>query len=97
MTVGTGFFGRSSLTENLQPHHLVQWTRVAYAADPGEPFGDFSGLEPWSAVPAAAPVAITEPRGAGAGGGEAGGGDAGPSREELRRLILDELRELVRR
>ena len=27
MTVGTGFFGRSSLTENLQPQHLVQWTR----------------------------------------------------------------------
>ena len=96
MTVGTGFFGRSSLTENLQPRHLVQWTRVAYAADPAEPFGDFSGLEPWSAVPAAAPVAVPESRGAGADGGEAGGGEAGPSREELRRLILDELRELVR-
>jgi acetaldehyde dehydrogenase / alcohol dehydrogenase len=96
MTVGTGFFGRSSLTENLQPQHLVQWTRVAYAADPGEPFGDFSGLEPWSAVPAAAPVAVPESRGAGADGGEAGGGEAGPSRDELRRLILDELRELVR-
>ena len=34
MTVGTGFFGRSSLTENLQPQHLVQWTRLAYATDP---------------------------------------------------------------
>jgi acyl-CoA reductase-like NAD-dependent aldehyde dehydrogenase len=90
MTVGTGFFGRSSLTENLQPHHLVQWTRVAYAADPEQPFGDFSGLEPWSAVPAAAPVAIPEPR-----GGEAEA-EADPSHEELRRLILDELRELVR-
>ena len=31
MTVGTGFFGRSSLTENLQPQHLTQWTRLAYA------------------------------------------------------------------
>ena len=30
MTVGTGFFGRSSLTENLQPQHLTQWTRLAY-------------------------------------------------------------------
>ena len=39
MTIGTGFFGRSSLTENLQPRDLVQWTRIAYAADPGEPFG----------------------------------------------------------
>ncbi len=36
MTIGTGFFGRSSLTESLQPDHLVQWTRVAYATDPAE-------------------------------------------------------------
>jgi acetaldehyde dehydrogenase/alcohol dehydrogenase len=81
MTVGTGFFGRSSLTENLQPQHLMQWTRLAYAADPAEPFGDFSGLEPWTASPEPAPV----PRPA----------DAGLARDELRRLILDELRELV--
>src|SRR5439155_1305253 len=38
MTIGTGFFGRSALTENLQPHHLVQWTRLAYGVD--EPLGD---------------------------------------------------------
>ena len=31
MTVGTGFFGRSALTENLEPRHLTQWTRLAYA------------------------------------------------------------------
>jgi acetaldehyde dehydrogenase / alcohol dehydrogenase len=87
MTVGTGFFGRSSLTENLQPRDLVQWTQVAYTADPAEPFGDFTGLEPWSAEPPrAAPVAPAVPQ-----GGEAGG----VSREELRRLILEELRELV--
>ncbi len=30
MTVGTGFFGRSALTENLEPRHLTQWTRLAY-------------------------------------------------------------------
>ncbi len=30
MTVGTGFFGRSSVSENLGPHHLVQWSKVAY-------------------------------------------------------------------
>ncbi len=56
MTIGTGFFGRSSLGENLQPQHLMQWTRVAYASDPDEPFGDFTGLEPWAARPAAAPA-----------------------------------------
>ena len=85
MTVGTGFFGRSSLTENLQPRHLLQFTRLAYASDPAEAMGDFEGLEPWSALPepvAAAPAPA--PQG------------AELSRDDLRRLILDELRELVR-
>jgi acetaldehyde dehydrogenase / alcohol dehydrogenase len=88
MTVGTGFFGRSSLTENLEPRHLMQWTRLAYASDPAEPFGDFTGLEPWSAHPEPTPV-VTPARPAD-GAGEL-------SREELRRMILDELRELVGR
>ena len=56
MTIGTGFFGRSSLTENLQPRDLVQWTQLGYASDPSEPFGDFAGLEPWSATPPAPPA-----------------------------------------
>jgi acyl-CoA reductase-like NAD-dependent aldehyde dehydrogenase len=86
MTVGTGFFGRSSLTENLEPRHLTQWTRIAYASDPAEPFGDFDGLQPWSARPEPAPVPPSAPP---AVEGEL-------SRDELRRLILDELRELVR-
>jgi acyl-CoA reductase-like NAD-dependent aldehyde dehydrogenase len=83
MTVGTGFFGRSSLTESLQPDHLIQWTRVAYAADPSVPFGDFAGLQPRSALPTTEPIAAPQPA-------------AGPSRDELRRLILAELREVVR-
>ena len=91
MTIGTGFFGRSSLTENLQPRDLVQWTQVAYASDPSEPFGDFTGLEPWPALAAAAPVSAA----VGSGSGDAAG-DFGLSREELRRLILEELREVVR-
>lgn len=90
MTIGTGFFGRSSLTENLQPRHLVQWTRLAYAADPQIPFGDFDGLDPSTVAPPAAAGHAPVPR-------PARGGDApGPSREDLRRLIRDELRELVR-
>jgi acetaldehyde dehydrogenase / alcohol dehydrogenase len=47
MTVGTGFFGRSSVGENLAPKHLVQWTKLAYNADPAEPFGNFSSIIPW--------------------------------------------------
>ena len=85
MTIGTGFFGRSSLGENLEPRHLINMTRVAYASDPSEVFGDFSGLEPWSATPEPA-VAARAPA-----------LDAGLAREEIRRVVLEELRELVKR
>ena len=43
MTIGTGFFGRSSLGENLQPKHLVQWTRLAYHSDPASGVRRFRG------------------------------------------------------
>jgi acetaldehyde dehydrogenase / alcohol dehydrogenase len=94
MTIGTGFFGRSSLTENLHPRDLVQWTQVAYASDPAEPFGDFTGLEPWSSVPASAPAGGIPPAPTAARDRP---DEAGLSREDLRRLILEELREVVRR
>jgi acyl-CoA reductase-like NAD-dependent aldehyde dehydrogenase len=85
MTVGTGFLGRSSLTENLTPAHLTQWTRLAYHNDPAEPFGDFTGLQPWSVRPDPAPV-TAPPRQEGE-----------LTRDDLRRMILDELRDLARR
>jgi acyl-CoA reductase-like NAD-dependent aldehyde dehydrogenase len=111
MTIGTGFFGRSSVGENLHPSHLVQWTRLAYNRDPAEPFGDFAGLVPWQAPagpvppypvasnqrgdrPAAASAgaqayspARSEPNGFGA--------DTSALREEIRRLILEELSQLA--
>ena len=52
---------------------------MAYATD--EAFGDFSGLEPWAARPEPAPIARPA--------------DNGLTRDDLRQLILDELRELV--
>jgi hypothetical protein len=55
MTIGTGFFGRSSVGENLQPKHLVQWTRLAYNEDPAVGFGDFTGLVPWETTGGAVP------------------------------------------
>jgi acyl-CoA reductase-like NAD-dependent aldehyde dehydrogenase len=110
MTIGTGFFGRSSVAENLHPSHLVQWTRLAYNRDPAEAFGDFSGLVPWQApagpVPAY-PVASNQrgdhPR-SGDGDGQARSAarsvqngfetDATALREQIRRLILEELAQL---
>ncbi len=93
MTLGTGFAGRSSIGENLEPRHLVNWARVAYHSSPDVPFGDFSqitaGQPPSGPVPAY-PVASNLPAaglatqaGASAGpqpGGEASAGDAAPGR-----------------
>jgi len=71
MTVGTGFFGRSSLTENLEPRHLVQWTRMAYNSEADEAFGNFSGLSPWEAPAGPVPP---YPIASNAGQGERGPG-----------------------
>src|SRR4029077_14694287 len=111
MTIGTGFFGRSSVGENLHPSHLVQWTRLAYNRDPAEPFGDFTGLVPWQTpvghqgpappYPVASNQRRDRPAAAGGGGqansparSELNGSDASALREEIRRLILEELSQL---
>ena len=112
MTIGTGFFGRSSVGENLHPSHLVQWTRLAYNRDPAEPFGDFSGLTPWQApadrngrvppYPVASNQRGEHPATASGGGqayrparSELNGSDASALREQIRRLILEELSQLA--
>lgn len=56
MTLGTGFVGHSSIGENLEPRHLVNWTRVAYNAAPSVPFGDFAGVAVWRRPAAAVPA-----------------------------------------
>ncbi len=89
MTIGTGFAGRSSLGENLGPEHLVNWTRVAYSADAAVPFGDFAGLDPWASdlprTPDARPLPAPQP------------GGADDLREEIRRVVVEELRHFVNR
>jgi len=41
--IGTGFFGGSSVDDNVGPKYLVQWSRVAYPADPKVSMGDIAG------------------------------------------------------
>jgi hypothetical protein len=105
MTIGTGFFGRSSLGENLQPKHLVQWTRLAYHSDPAEAFGDFAGLDPWQ-VPAGSvppyPLASNLAGQSLSSTPVPATGPAAPARSdvetlraEIRRLVLEELRALT--
>ncbi len=89
MTIGTGFYGRSSLGENLEPRHLVNWTRVAYNADRSVPFDDYGGMQPWRLETVEAAAATpTEPMRATP--------ETDVLREEVRRLILEELKELTR-
>jgi hypothetical protein len=102
MTIGTGYAGRSSVGENLQPKHLVQWTRLAYNADSTVEFPSFFGLDPWETPPASVPpypVASNARQ-----GGRISMTPVIPSvrkeslslesaalREEIRRLVVEEL------
>ncbi|MYS86652.1 aldehyde dehydrogenase family protein [Embleya scabrispora] len=101
MTIGTGFVGRSSLGENLEPRHLVQYTRVAYNRDAGVAFDDFAGLQPWTArptPPAARPAPHDTARPAGASqtpDGRAGRQELDLLREEIRRLVRAELQNAL--
>jgi acyl-CoA reductase-like NAD-dependent aldehyde dehydrogenase len=80
--IGTGYFGRSSVGENIGPQHLVHWTRLAWNSDPSVPFGDFSQVR--------APFDNGE--GALAPSTTASADENGVDRELLRKLILQELR-----
>ena len=98
-TIGTGFFGRSSIGENIGPQHLVNWTKVAWQEDdrgiPRET--DIGRLRhpgplpkaPSDGVPGEGrPRAVALP-----GGSELPGRDA--LREQIRRIIAEELRDFI--
>jgi len=102
MTIGTGFVGRSSLGENLEPRHLVNWTRLAYSTDVSEGLPSFEGLVPWRAplgavppYPEASNLSCTD-NGARPLPAASSGGEAGELREELRRLIIEELTTMIK-
>lgn len=45
-TIGTGYFGRSSIGENVGPQHLVHWTRMAYNTDELANFACYREMRP---------------------------------------------------
>jgi acyl-CoA reductase-like NAD-dependent aldehyde dehydrogenase len=84
MTIGTGYDGGSSLADNLTPHHLVQFTRIAYNKDVAETFGTYAGLDPLSLPRQSAPpvsLAVDNSEQA--------------LRAELRKIILEELKAVM--
>lgn len=91
MTVGTGFAGRSSLGENLGPQHLVNWSKVAYTKDPRATFPDFAELRPWERDTLEEESMVS--------GRPTGGSStvdiSAELRESIRRMIVEELRDVV--
>lgn len=94
MTVGTGFAGRSSLGANLGPEHLVNWNRVAYAKDRSVPFPDYARLRPWERRPELAGGDWLATRDGAEPSGDRGEVSAA-LREQIRQLVMEELRDLV--
>nr|WP_233150177.1 aldehyde dehydrogenase family protein [Kineosporia sp. A_224] len=110
MTIGTGFFGRSSVGENLEPRHLVNHTRLAWNADPGVGMPDVAAATgsawapPTGPVPAyphasntaeAADVLRAAVAGAAAAPREPVTAESADLREEVRRMVVAELRRIV--
>ena len=96
-TVGTGYFGRSSIGDNIGPQHLVHWTKVAYNRDENVAFGnyheigkDFPGPLPEAEIEGLGlrsqkqPAKITQSN-----------IESLEIRKEIRRLISEELKDLL--
>ena len=87
-----------------EPDHLVNWVRLAHNADASVPMGDFAGLTPWRAASGPVPAYPTPSNArddAGAAREPARRERAAATtnddelREELRRIIVEELHDLI--
>lgn len=96
-TIGTGFFGRSSIGENIGPQHLVNWTRIAWGTEAVLPADMHALLELDHKGP------LPEAPADGVPGGEPAlpelarvppGNDV--LRNEIRKIIAEELRDALR-
>ncbi|ART73068.1 aldehyde dehydrogenase [Mycobacterium dioxanotrophicus] len=107
MTIGTGFVGRSSIGENLQPQNLINWARIAYNSEPGVVMGNFAGINPWHSPAGQVPqyprasndrdgVAVP-PRRSYATPNRASDAGLDALRAELRALVIEELAQLIKR
>ena len=103
-TVGTGFFGRSSIGENLGPQHLVHWTRVAFGAESRDLARGVSSSgyslpgplpeAPSDGVPGKSALSLGQM--SSAGGSLPADPNYAALREEIRRVIAEELREALK-
>ena len=98
-TIGTGFFGRSSVGENIGPQHLVNWTRIAWPDDAEDPVDDLR-LRPAGPQGTAARGALRRRAGQVAAAPRPRDARTRPSyhalRDEIRRIIAEELRSALK-
>mgnify|MGYP000849073418 FL=1 len=85
-TIGTGFAGRSSVGENVGPQHLVHWTRIAYGKDQPADLASIDLTHVSSDRPMTPVQTHHAPQ------HTSGAGDV--TRDELRQLIMEELRSM---
>ncbi len=85
MTIGTGFAGGSSMGDNLTPHHLMHYARIAYNKEASETFGNYHNIDPLNLPKREAPALALAVD-------NSGDSDL---RRELRRIILEELKAVM--
>ncbi|MCK5621507.1 MAG: aldehyde dehydrogenase, partial [Alphaproteobacteria bacterium] len=97
-TIGTGFFGRSSIGENIGPRHLVNWTRIAYHKDSDITLDAIAhtALRHPGPVPEAPSDGVPGRSAADLRPAATGAGDRDDLREEIRRIIAEELRAALK-
>jgi acyl-CoA reductase-like NAD-dependent aldehyde dehydrogenase len=100
-TIGTGFFGRSSIGENIGPQHLVHWTRIALHVDAADLMGGFSRAllshpGPLPQAPSDGVLGKGAPERRQRSGHPSDDGLPLGLRDDIRRIIVDELRQAFR-
>ncbi|MEQ8653798.1 MAG: aldehyde dehydrogenase family protein [Kiloniellales bacterium] len=98
-TIGTGFFGSSSIGENIGPQHLVSWTKVAWNKDAGEmldatALGHLNHPGPLPEAPSDGVPGKTRPRYQPPPAAASHSDDS--LRDEIRRIIAEELRAALK-
>jgi hypothetical protein len=100
-TIGTGFFGRSSIGENIGPQHLVHWTRIALHVDAADLMGGFSRAllshpGPLPQAPSDGVLGKGAPERRQRSGHPSDDGLPLGLRDDIRRIIAEELRQAFR-
>jgi acyl-CoA reductase-like NAD-dependent aldehyde dehydrogenase len=100
-TIGTGFFGRSSIGENIGPQHLVHWTRIALHEDAADVMAGFpraflSHPGPMPEAPSDGVPGMASIKRDWRGGRPSGDDLPIGLRDQILRIIAEELRQAFR-